>query len=159
MSIIVAIISGLGLNGLLPKQRLAINLINHSGMSYFKRSDSLNAYLYLSTIIDKGGIIDYTCDWTRSGGYYYLHRKVPLENTILDPDNSSEIQRSIHSDIANASVKYIITYEKITFDQAKLIKTFGGINIYELFGNNRTIDMDNYNYNYNFNRYIPNLPF
>ncbi len=150
--IIIAIISGLGLNGLLPKQQLAIPLVNHSGISYFKRSDSLNAYLYLSTIKDKGGIIDYTNYWYNSGGYYYLHRKVPLAHILTEPENTNEILCSIHSDIANASAKYIITYEKITSSQVKLIKIFGTINVYALL-NNRATDMDNYD----FNRYIINL--
>lgn len=151
--IIVSIVSGLGLNGLLLKQQLPLGLANHYGGSYFKHSNSLNAYLYLSTISNKGGIIDYTRPWFYSGGYYYLHRKVPLSNPIINYKNSREVQYNIYSDITHATAKYIITYEKITSSKIKLIKTFGDINIYQLLNSNKAIEMNNYD----FNRYIANL--
>lgn len=152
--IIFTIISGLGLNRFLPKQQLVLPLINHNGNSYFKKSDSLNAYLFLSTINDKGGIIDYTNSWLQSGGYYYLHRNVPLDHTLKDPENSHVVQESIQSDITNVSVKYIITYENMTSNQAILIKTFGKVNIYQFLRYNKAINIENYNYN----RYIVNIP-
>lgn len=152
--VIVSIISGLGLNGLLPKQQLAISLSNSKEGSYFKCSDSLNAYLYLSTIKNKGAIFDYTNIWPYSGGYYYLHRKVPLFHSEVDYKNNSEALHKIYLDMVNNSVKYIVTYEKITLRRVMLIKNYGQVKIYEVLDNGVMTEMSRYD----FNRYIPNLP-
>ncbi len=152
---IISIISALGLLGLLPKQNIAISTIDEEELSYFKKSNNLAAYLYLSTLKDKGEVNDYTSGWQRSGGYYYLHIKIPLIHTELDINNKKEIESSIVNDIEKCRVRYIMTYINITSKQTRLIKTFGNIYIYESLNSNsnNNIDMEKYD----FNRYVPNM--
>ncbi len=44
----------------------------------FARNDALDAYLFLSKEPDLAGIMIVTRVWQETGGYYYLHRHVPI---------------------------------------------------------------------------------
>ncbi len=65
-------ISLAGLLQLLPQQKTV-----YPG-SFFQQRENLQVYRYLSSQPDVSGVYDLVSWWAHSGGYYYLHKDVPL---------------------------------------------------------------------------------
>jgi GPI mannosyltransferase 3 len=63
----------------------------------FRKQDSLLAYRYLSERTGVEGILDATRPWWRTGGYYYLHRDIPVYfPEQLQPNNPDVLRYVSH---------------------------------------------------------------
>jgi hypothetical protein len=57
--------------------------------SIFSQDGILNAYLFLSKETDLHAILNTSIPWYSTGGYYYLHRDVPIYSSDhFDPNDS-----------------------------------------------------------------------
>jgi GPI mannosyltransferase 3 len=74
-AIAIALVSLAGIFNWLPNENFAYK---HSPL--FESEPAKEAFLYLSKQQDLSGlcVYDTTCPWWESGGYYYLHRDVPI---------------------------------------------------------------------------------
>ncbi len=94
--VFVAIVSIAGAFGVIPGQQRVYNnkpfeVYNHS---IFYSSPRLEAYRYMYNHEPMAGVYDASGAWFRSGGFYYLHRDVPLyfgDNPPISPDYVSHI--------------------------------------------------------------------
>ena len=78
--ILVAVVSILGAVGALPFEDKVY------AQAPLSRTDDLDAYVLLSDAPGVTGVYDESVDWWYSGGYYYLHKDVPLYFPVLLPN-------------------------------------------------------------------------
>ncbi|SYZ72901.1 putative Alg9 family protein mannosyltransferase [Candidatus Zixiibacteriota bacterium] len=109
-----------GAMALLPGQKKvyenkAVEAMQHG---IFYKDPHLEAYLFLSRLNNVVGVYDEADFWFRSGGFYYLHHKVPLYFSVNPPPSP-------------AYVSHIITKQSLDPSSGFVkIKSFDGINIY-----------------------------
>lgn len=98
--LIAFIVIGISVTGAfakLPNQkyvydRKPIEVYNHS---IFYNNPRLKAYRYLAEKNDVHGVMDNSDLWFRSGGYYYLHREIPLYFMSSQPSNAAFVSHVI----------------------------------------------------------------
>jgi len=98
-SVIIILISTLGAFGYLPGQAKVyegktFEVYNHS---LFFKDARLEAYRFLNKQTDIRGVYDVSGLWFRSGGFYYLHRDVPLYFDNTPPATLAYISHIITS--------------------------------------------------------------
>ena len=80
---VLAFICVAGITNHLPWQEKVYLAIGYTVHDFLDRRSDRQAYLHLSKDDTVTGVIDLTSHWSISGGYYYLHKKVPLYDRSL----------------------------------------------------------------------------
>jgi phosphatidylinositol glycan class B len=114
-----------GTLGVIPGQKGAyqnkiFNVYNHN---IFYRDPHLSAYRFLNGCSDMAGLYDISELWFRSGGYYYLHRDIPIYYSNTAPPNLDY-------------VSHILTKKEVpALTGFKLIKQYDEYKIYARINN------------------------
>ncbi|MFC1581826.1 hypothetical protein ACFL3L_02890 [Candidatus Neomarinimicrobiota bacterium] len=102
------IISLLGLFNKLPSQKFIY------AKSMVQSDDILDAYLYLFDDTDLHAILNIAKSWNRTGGYYYLHRDIPIyAKTHFKLDDNKNYLSYISHIICSTDYKNISGFETI----------------------------------------------
>ncbi|MFC1681857.1 hypothetical protein ACFL1S_08820 [Pseudomonadota bacterium] len=80
---IIATVSVLGVTFLLPWQEKIYLAIGYTVHAFLDKRGDRQAYIQLSQDESVTGVVDLTNHWSISGGYFYLHKEVPLYDRSL----------------------------------------------------------------------------
>ncbi len=120
LPIVWAAASVLGIANRIPHQERLHFVFGRPVTDYFAPRPDLQAYLFLSGQPDLTGVLDLNSKaWTNSGGYYYLHKGVPLYHARL-------FQRVIDEPLSEASARKYVSHV-ITKDAQKSLPGFNPI--------------------------------
>ncbi len=120
ISIIFIIISAIGSIGALSFQDRIYKgkILNAYEETIFNSYDILDAYLFLHDQEDMIGLYDKTDLWFKSGGYYYLHRDLPVYFYTINPPSPKYVSHFM----IKSDGRRLPGFEKF--------KSFGDIDIY-----------------------------
>ena len=78
-----AFVAIMGITHQLPRQEKVYLAIGYTVHDFLDRRSDRQAYLHLNKDESFTGLIDLANHWSISGGYYYLHRKLPIYDQSL----------------------------------------------------------------------------
>ena len=132
----LALICTLGITNQLPWQDNVYLAIGYTVDDFLDRRSDRQAYLQLSRDESVTGVIDLTNHWSISGGYYYLHKKVPLYDRSLYQTHLQDRQ------LTEYASHILATSEVSSVPGFKRVDTFSSDNDGNLVLWRRTVDTD-----------------